>query len=105
MSGVEVRFRDVTLKSLPARHESTMRIDGAFISDQPQSFLLTTAADTRVCGPSGTGRSPGPGSRAARLTFDLSATGLSAGGTLKYAEACEGNTGGQACLIRRSCSG
>lgn len=51
VSGVEVRFRDVTLKSLPARHESTMTIDGAFTSDQPQSFMLTTAAGTRIfCG-------------------------------------------------------
>jgi acetyl esterase/lipase/L-ascorbate metabolism protein UlaG (beta-lactamase superfamily) len=51
VSGVEVRFRDVTLKSLPARHESTMTIDGGFVADEPQSFLLTTAAGTRVfCG-------------------------------------------------------
>ena len=46
-----MRFRDVTLKSLPARHESTMSIDGGFVADEPQSFLLTTAAGTRIfCG-------------------------------------------------------
>ena len=43
--------RDVTLKSRPARHESTMTIDGGFVADEPQSFLLTTAAGTRAfCG-------------------------------------------------------
>ncbi|MFY9927063.1 MAG: alpha/beta hydrolase fold domain-containing protein [Streptosporangiaceae bacterium] len=51
VSGVEVWLRDVTLKSLPAQHESTMTVDGGFAADQPQSFLLTTAAGTRVfCG-------------------------------------------------------
>lgn len=51
VSGVEVWLRDVTLKSLPAQHESTMTVDGGFAADQPQSFLLSTAAGTRVfCG-------------------------------------------------------
>jgi L-ascorbate metabolism protein UlaG (beta-lactamase superfamily) len=51
VSGVEFQYRDITLKSLPARHESTMTIDGAFVADQPQSFLLTTADGARVfCG-------------------------------------------------------
>lgn len=51
VSGVEARYRDVTLKALPAQHESTMTVDGGFVADQPQSFLLTTAAGARVfCG-------------------------------------------------------
>ncbi len=51
VSGVEFRFRDITIKSLPARHESSMTIDGRFVADQPQSFMLTTAAGTRIfCG-------------------------------------------------------
>ncbi|MBB4683659.1 alpha/beta hydrolase fold domain-containing protein [Amycolatopsis jiangsuensis] len=51
VSGVEVRHRDVTLRSLPARHESSMSAEGAFVADQPQSFLLTTAEGARVfCG-------------------------------------------------------
>lgn len=51
VSGVEFRFRDVTIKALPARHESTMRLDGQFVADQPQSFLLTTEGGRRIlCG-------------------------------------------------------
>jgi acetyl esterase/lipase/L-ascorbate metabolism protein UlaG (beta-lactamase superfamily) len=51
VSGVEFRHRDVTLKALPARHDSSMRSEGQFISDQPLSFLLTTAAGSRIfCG-------------------------------------------------------
>jgi len=51
VSGVQVRCRDVTLRSLPARHESTMVVDGRFVADQPQSFLLTTGEGVRVfCG-------------------------------------------------------
>ncbi|WP_216897100.1 alpha/beta hydrolase fold domain-containing protein [Nocardia alni] len=51
VSGVQVRHRDVTLRSLPARHESTMIADGRFVADQPQSFLLTTGEGARVfCG-------------------------------------------------------
>lgn len=51
VSGVEFRHRDVSIKALPARHESTMRIDGRFVADQPQSFLVSTAAGSRIfCG-------------------------------------------------------
>ncbi|HWC84396.1 MAG TPA: alpha/beta hydrolase fold domain-containing protein [Pseudonocardiaceae bacterium] len=51
VSGVEFRFRDVTIKALPAQHESTMRIDGQFVADQPQSFLVTTENGSRIlCG-------------------------------------------------------
>ncbi len=51
VSGVEFRFRDVTIKSLPARHESTMTMDGQFVADQPQSYLVTTAEGARIfCG-------------------------------------------------------
>jgi acetyl esterase/lipase/L-ascorbate metabolism protein UlaG (beta-lactamase superfamily) len=51
VSGVEFHYRDVTIKALPAQHESTMRIDGVFVADQPQSYLLTTADGSRVlCG-------------------------------------------------------
>ncbi|WP_020659252.1 alpha/beta hydrolase fold domain-containing protein [Amycolatopsis benzoatilytica] len=51
VSGVEVRHRDVKLRSLPARHESSMTVGGGFIADQPQSFMLTTAGGARVfCG-------------------------------------------------------
>jgi acetyl esterase/lipase/L-ascorbate metabolism protein UlaG (beta-lactamase superfamily) len=51
VSGVEFRFRDVTIKALDARHASSMYSDGGFLSDQPLSFLLTTAAGTRIlCG-------------------------------------------------------
>jgi hypothetical protein len=51
VSGVEFTCRDVTLKSLPARHESTMTVEGEFVADQPQSFLATTAAGSRIfCG-------------------------------------------------------
>ncbi len=51
VSGVEFRWRDVTIKSLPARHESTMTINEQFVADQPESFLLSTTADSRIsCG-------------------------------------------------------
>ncbi len=51
VSGVELHFRDITLKALPARHESSMKIDGATRSDQPLSFILTTADGLRIfCG-------------------------------------------------------
>ena len=51
VSGVEFRRRDVTINSLPARHESTMTVDGQFVADQPQSFLVTTTAGSRIfCG-------------------------------------------------------
>ena len=48
VSGVEFRFRDLTLKALPAQHQSTMHIDGQFVSDQPQSFLVTTAGGIQI---------------------------------------------------------
>jgi acetyl esterase/lipase/L-ascorbate metabolism protein UlaG (beta-lactamase superfamily) len=51
VSGVEFRCRDVTIKALDARHTSSMYSDGQFLSDQPMSYLLTTAAGTRIlCG-------------------------------------------------------
>ncbi|WP_134730833.1 alpha/beta hydrolase fold domain-containing protein [Amycolatopsis nivea] len=51
VSGVEVRHRDVTLRSLPARHESSMTTESGFVADQPQSFMLTTDNGARVfCG-------------------------------------------------------
>ncbi|WP_051194106.1 alpha/beta fold hydrolase [Nocardia jiangxiensis] len=51
VSGVEFHFRDVTIKALPARHESSMTVDGQFLADEPQSFLLTTADGQRIfCG-------------------------------------------------------
>jgi acetyl esterase/lipase/L-ascorbate metabolism protein UlaG (beta-lactamase superfamily) len=51
VSGVEFTFHDITIKSLPARHESTMTVEGQFVADQPQSYLLTTAAGSRIfCG-------------------------------------------------------
>ena len=51
VSGVEFRCRDVTIKALDARHSSSMYSDGQFFSDQPMSYLLTTAAGTRIlCG-------------------------------------------------------
>jgi acetyl esterase/lipase/L-ascorbate metabolism protein UlaG (beta-lactamase superfamily) len=51
VSGVEFRYRDVTIKALPAQHESTMRVDGQFVADQPQSFMVTTRAGSRIlCG-------------------------------------------------------
>lgn len=51
VSGVEFHYRDVTIKALPAQHESTMRIDGQFVADQPQSFMVTTQGGSRIlCG-------------------------------------------------------
>jgi acetyl esterase/lipase/L-ascorbate metabolism protein UlaG (beta-lactamase superfamily) len=51
VSGVEFSFHDIAIKSLPARHESTMTVEGQFVADQPQSYLLTTAAGSRIfCG-------------------------------------------------------
>ncbi|WP_406631775.1 alpha/beta hydrolase fold domain-containing protein [Amycolatopsis sp. WGS_07] len=51
VSGVEFRFRDITIKALPAQHESTMRIDGQIVADQPQSFLVTTDGGSKIlCG-------------------------------------------------------
>lgn len=51
VSGFEVRFKDVSIKAVPARHESSMELHGKFRSDQPLSFMVTTAAGTRIfCG-------------------------------------------------------
>lgn len=51
VSGFEVRCKDVTIKAVPARHESSMELHGKFRSDQPLSFVVTTAAGTRIfCG-------------------------------------------------------
>ena len=51
VSGMEVRFKDVTIKAVPARHESSMELRGKFRSDQPLSFVVTTEAGTRIfCG-------------------------------------------------------
>jgi acetyl esterase/lipase/L-ascorbate metabolism protein UlaG (beta-lactamase superfamily) len=51
VSGVEFRVKDVTIRALDARHDSTMRVGGQSVSDQPMSFLVSTAAGTRVlCG-------------------------------------------------------
>jgi acetyl esterase/lipase len=48
VSGVELSVRDVTIKALPARHDSTMSVDGGSVSDQPLSFLIRTAAGRRI---------------------------------------------------------
>lgn len=48
VSGVEFRYRDVTIKALPAQHESSMKIGDSFIADQPQSYLVTTADGSRI---------------------------------------------------------
>ena len=51
VSGFEVRCKDVTIKAVPARHESSMELHGKFRSDEPLSFMVTTAAGTRIfCG-------------------------------------------------------
>ena len=51
VSGFEVRCKDVTIKAVPARHESSMELRGKFRADQPMSFIVTTAAGTRIfCG-------------------------------------------------------
>ena len=51
VSGFEIRCEDVTIKAVPARHESSMELHGKFRSDQPMSFVLTTEAGTRIfCG-------------------------------------------------------
>jgi L-ascorbate metabolism protein UlaG (beta-lactamase superfamily) len=48
VSGVELYVRDVTIKALPARHDSTMSINGGSVSDQPLSLLVRTAAGRRI---------------------------------------------------------
>lgn len=48
VSGVELSVRDITIKALPARHDSTMSINGGSVSDQPLSFLIRTAAGRRI---------------------------------------------------------
>ncbi|HEY4455563.1 MAG TPA: MBL fold metallo-hydrolase [Pseudonocardiaceae bacterium] len=48
VSGVELCVRDVTVKALPARHDSTMSVGGGSVSDQPLSFLIRTAAGRRI---------------------------------------------------------
>jgi acetyl esterase/lipase len=48
VSGVELYVRDVTIKALPARHDSTMSVNGGSVSDQPLSFLIRTAAGRRI---------------------------------------------------------
>lgn len=51
VSGFEVRCKDVTIKAVPARHESSMELRGKFRADQAMSFIVTTAAGTRIfCG-------------------------------------------------------
>jgi L-ascorbate metabolism protein UlaG (beta-lactamase superfamily) len=50
--GVTFTHGDVTLKAIDAgRHTSNMTYKGQFIADEPLSFLLTTAAGSRIyCG-------------------------------------------------------
>jgi L-ascorbate metabolism protein UlaG (beta-lactamase superfamily) len=48
VSGVELRVRDVTIKALPARHDSTMPSGDGSVSDQPLSFLIRTASGRRI---------------------------------------------------------
>ena len=51
VSGTEIRCKDVTIKAVPARHSSSMEVNGKFRSDQPLSFVVTTTAGTRIfCG-------------------------------------------------------
>jgi L-ascorbate metabolism protein UlaG (beta-lactamase superfamily)/acetyl esterase/lipase len=51
VSGVEFHCRDVTITALDARHSSTMTTGGQSVSDQPMSFVLSTAAGSRIfCG-------------------------------------------------------
>lgn len=51
VSGMELHYRDVVIKALPARHASSMTVGGAFQSAEPLSFLVTTAGGCRIfCG-------------------------------------------------------
>jgi L-ascorbate metabolism protein UlaG (beta-lactamase superfamily) len=51
LSGCTFQHADVTIKALPARHWSGMTWKGQFIADQPMSFMLSTAAGSRIfCG-------------------------------------------------------
>ena len=51
VSGVTFHHRDVTLKALDARHQSSMTWHNQFVADEPMSFMLTTDAGSRIfCG-------------------------------------------------------
>lgn len=51
VSGSVLHYKDVTLKAVPARHYSSMTVDGSFRSDQPLGFMLSTSEGTRMfCG-------------------------------------------------------
>ena len=51
LSGCTFQHADLTIRALPARHWSGMTWKGQFIADQPLSFMLTTAAGSRIfCG-------------------------------------------------------
>jgi L-ascorbate metabolism protein UlaG (beta-lactamase superfamily) len=51
LSGCAFQHADMTIKPVAARHWSSMTWKGQFIADQPMSFLLTTAAGSRIfCG-------------------------------------------------------
>jgi L-ascorbate metabolism protein UlaG (beta-lactamase superfamily) len=51
VSGVTFNHADVTIKALDARHTSNMIFRQQFVADEPMSFMLTTAAGSRIfCG-------------------------------------------------------
>lgn len=51
VSGCTLKIKDVSLKAVPARHQSSMTINGGFRADEPLSFILSTAEGSRIfCG-------------------------------------------------------
>jgi len=48
LSGVEYRLKDVTVKALPAKHISLVKLESGFVNGQPLSYVIGTSTGEKV---------------------------------------------------------
>ncbi len=48
ISGVEYRLKDITVKALPAKHISLVKLTSGFVTGQPLSYIISTAGGEKV---------------------------------------------------------
>ena len=48
ISGVEYRLKDITVKALPAKHISLVKLKSGFVTGQPLSYIISTSPGEKV---------------------------------------------------------
>lgn len=48
LSGVEYKLKDITVKALPAKHISLVKLDSGFVTGQPLSYIIGTSAGEKI---------------------------------------------------------